>query len=92
MDHPWCDPYRGFCWPLYLEHTRSRAAPLSAFRECFPAKTERTFQEGMKLEAIDPEHQAQICLVTVAEVKGRTGRLFVVQNYRYSILMPTCLL
>jgi hypothetical protein len=27
-------------------------------------------REGMKLEAIDPEHQSLICVVSVAEVQG----------------------
>jgi hypothetical protein len=34
------------------------------------SNTQNISREGMKLEAIDPEHQSLICVVSVVEVQG----------------------
>jgi hypothetical protein len=47
----------------------TKAAPSKLFKCPFPAE-ENPFSVGMKLEAIDPEHPALICVVTVAEIQG----------------------
>ena len=70
---PWQDPNTktGFSWTKYLEATRSKIAPSKIFDETsrFPHSTNR-FKVGMKLEAIDPEHPALFCVVTVVSIKG----------------------
>ena len=70
---PWQDPNTktGFSWTKYLEATRSKIAPSKIFDEMsrFPHSTNR-FKVGMKLEAIDPEHPALFCVVTVVSIKG----------------------
>ena len=70
---PWQDTNTktGFSWTKYLEATRSKIAPSKIFEETarFPHSPNR-FKVGMKLEAIDPEHPALICVVTVVSVKG----------------------
>ena len=70
---PWHDPNTktGFSWAKYLEATRSKIAPSKIFDETsrFPHSTNR-FKVGMKLEAIDPEHPALFCVVTVVSIKG----------------------
>ena len=70
---PWQDPNTktGFSWTKYLEATRSKIAPSKIFEETarFPHSTNR-FKVGMKLEAIDPEHPALFCVVTVVCIKG----------------------
>ena len=71
---PWQDPNTktGFSWTKYLETTRSKIAPSKIFDEMsrFPHSTNR-FKVGMKLEAIDPEHPALFCVVTVVSIKGK---------------------
>ena len=47
----------------------TKAAPSKLFKCPFPVE-ENPFSVGMKLEAIDPEHPALICVVTVAEIQG----------------------
>lgn len=67
--HPWLDPIRGFSWSRYLECTNSRAAPTKLFHHAFP-KIPNHFRVGQKLEAIDPDHNALICVASVARVQG----------------------
>lgn len=49
--------------------TGSRPAWIKLFNNPFPAGV-NLFQVGHKLEAIDPEHQSNICAVTVVKIKG----------------------
>lgn len=72
--HAWLDQKRGFTWSRYLECTNSRAAPSKLFADPYPP-THNQFNVGMKLEAIDPDHPALICVVTVSEVQGYRLRL-----------------
>ena len=67
--HPWLDNQRGFSWSRYLECTNSRAAPPKFFSEVYPM-SENLFKIGQKLEAIDPEHPAVICVATIVQVQG----------------------
>ena len=75
---PWQDnnTKTGFSWTKYLEATHSKIAPSKIFEETarFPHSTNR-FKVGMKLEAIDPEHPALFCVVTVVSVRGYRIRL-----------------
>ncbi len=68
--HPWLDVDKGFSWSRYLECTNSRAAPSKLFHEAYPT-AKNTFRVGMKLEAIDPEHPALICVGSVVQVQGK---------------------
>ena len=82
---------RGFLWPAYLDWASAKAAPAHLFQPpleahgfqvplpchltphlhtCIPPH-----QVGMKLEAVDPEHQALLCVVGVVEVVGHRLRL-----------------
>ncbi len=67
--HPWLDASKGFSWSRYLECTNSRAAPSKLFHQAFPNGL-NTLRVGQKLEAIDPEHPALICVATIAQVQG----------------------
>ncbi|XP_014290533.1 lethal(3)malignant brain tumor-like protein 3 isoform X2 [Halyomorpha halys] len=58
-----------FRWNAYLNETKSSGAWVKLFNNPFPCRPNR-FKVGQRLEAIDPEHQSKICLVSVAEVKG----------------------
>ncbi|XP_073983678.1 lethal (3) malignant brain tumor isoform X3 [Rhodnius prolixus] len=58
-----------FPWATYLVETGSRPAWIKLFNNPFPAGV-NLFQVGHKLEAIDPEHQSNICAVTVVKIKG----------------------
>ena len=83
---PWHDPNTktGFSWAKYLEATRSKIAPSKIFDETtrFPNSTNR-FKVGMKLEAIDPEHPALFCVVTVVSIKGFVLNKFAVLSNIY---------
>jgi hypothetical protein len=70
--YPWHCARRGFLWPEYLEWATAKAAPDRLFPEPLVG---HGFVTGMKLEAIDPEHQALICVVSVVEVVGHRLRL-----------------
>lgn len=65
-----------FSWSEYLEKEKLTAAPTKLFKEhqAVPA-THNGFRVGMKLEALDPHHQAMVCVVTVVEVVGFRLRL-----------------
>ena len=52
-----------------MERRKAQAAPEKLFPGRFP-EAKNGFRPGMKLEAIDPEHQSLFCVMTVAEVKG----------------------
>ena len=70
--YPWHCSRKAFLWQAYLEWASAKAAP----DRLFPPPLEgHQFQPGMKLEAIDPEHQALICVVSVVEVVGHRLRL-----------------
>ncbi|CAH1401496.1 unnamed protein product [Nezara viridula] len=58
-----------FRWNAYLSETKSSGAWVKLFNNPFPSRPNR-FKVGQRLEAIDPEHQSNVCLVSVAEVKG----------------------
>ncbi|KAJ8682856.1 hypothetical protein QAD02_018648 [Eretmocerus hayati] len=72
--HPWQTGKLGFSWAKYLEHTKSKAAPVKLFKDPFPY-SRNNFKVGMKLEGIDPNHPAHYCVLTVAEVVGYRIRL-----------------
>ncbi|CAL4164717.1 unnamed protein product, partial [Meganyctiphanes norvegica] len=79
FQHPWQDVKSNFLWVKYLEHCgRSKgqalAAPLKLWPEPFPFGR-NLFRTGMKLEAIDPQHQSLFCVMTVAEAHGHRIRL-----------------
>ena len=59
-----------FSWGRYLDATNAKAAPTKLFSTGIPDRP-NPFRVGMKMEAIDPEHQAIFCCVTVAEIKGK---------------------
>ena len=59
----------GFSWGRYLDATNAKAAPTKLFSTGIPDRP-NPFRVGMKMEAIDPEHPALFCCVTVVETKG----------------------
>ncbi|XP_069080277.1 lethal(3)malignant brain tumor-like protein 3 [Pleurodeles waltl] len=63
-------------WVSYLEEEKMPAAPVKLFKEyqSFPL-SKNGFKVGMKMEALDPDHPALFCVVTVAEVHGYRMRL-----------------
>lgn len=75
----WCEDYgfnitppKGydkpkFKWSEYLKQQDSKPAPAELFR----TKTERKFQNGMKLEAVNPFTPSQICVATITKIAGR---------------------
>ncbi|XP_042233179.1 lethal(3)malignant brain tumor-like protein 3 [Homarus americanus] len=74
FQHPWQDGKNNFSWVKYLEHCGrakglTKAAPLKIWPEPFPFGR-NLFKPGMKLEAIDPNHQSLFCVMTVAEIIG----------------------
>ncbi len=70
----WYDSRKGFSWTRYLECMQAKAAPIRLFPQPpFPAQPPpkaARFACGMKLEAIDPEKPALMCVVTVVDVLG----------------------
>ncbi|XP_077018999.1 lethal(3)malignant brain tumor-like protein 3 isoform X2 [Tamandua tetradactyla] len=62
---------KAWCWTSYLEEEKAVAVPTKLFKECqsFPYN-KNGFRVGMRLEGVDPEHQAVYCTLTVAEVCG----------------------
>ncbi|KAK7079506.1 Present in Scm, l(3)mbt, and vertebrate SCML2, partial [Halocaridina rubra] len=77
--YPWQDGKNNFSWTKYLEYCGrskglAKAAPLKLWTEPFPF-ARNLFRPGMKLEAIDPCHQALFCVVTVSETVGFRLRL-----------------
>ena len=67
--HPWLDNVKGFSWTRYLECTNSRGAPAKLFNTPYPPGP-NLFKVGHRLEAIDSEHPALICVASVAQVQG----------------------
>lgn len=69
LTHPrgWTTTKEEFDWSEYLEATKSNAAPVSCFpqRESFK---ELGFAQAMKLEAVNPENQHQICAASVVRI------------------------
>lgn len=68
----WVNSLGEFLWPVYLQKccNKAKAAPVRLFKDPFPYG-KNGFKIGMKLEGIDPEHQAIISVLTVAQVKGK---------------------
>ncbi|XP_041977568.1 lethal(3)malignant brain tumor-like protein 3 isoform X2 [Aricia agestis] len=72
--YPWMCGKNGFSWMRYLDVCKAKAAPVKLFKDPFPY-SKNGFKLGMRLEAIDPEHPAMFCVVSVAEVQGYRMRL-----------------
>ncbi|XP_069700276.1 scm-like with four MBT domains protein 2 [Periplaneta americana] len=69
LTHPrgWTTSKEEFDWSEYLEVTKSVSAPIT----CFPHRksaTELGFSQGMKLEAVNPENQHQICAASISKI------------------------
>uniref|UniRef100_A0A7M5X7K3 Uncharacterized protein n=1 Tax=Clytia hemisphaerica TaxID=252671 RepID=A0A7M5X7K3_9CNID len=56
-----------FTWDGYLKYTKTEAVSDSFFPEL---KAPEDFMEGMKLEAVDPDHNSNICVATIRRVVG----------------------
>jgi hypothetical protein len=69
LTHPrgWTTCKEEFDWAEYLEVTKSNAAPTSCFPQRKSAK-ELGFAQAMKLEAVNPENQHQICAASVVRI------------------------
>lgn len=69
LTHPrgWTTSKEEFDWSEYLEVTKSHAAPASCFSHLGSAK-DLGFAQGMKLEAVNPENQHQICAASVMKI------------------------
>lgn len=72
--YPWMCGKNGFSWMRYLDICKAKAAPVKLFKDPFPY-SRNNFKVGMRMEAIDPEHPALFCVVSVAEVQGYRMRL-----------------
>ncbi|CAH2074757.1 unnamed protein product, partial [Iphiclides podalirius] len=72
--YPWMCGKSGFSWMRYLDTCKAKAAPVKLFKDPFPYGR-NGFKVGMRLEAIDPQHPALFCVVSVAEVQGYRLRL-----------------
>ncbi|XP_061383547.1 uncharacterized protein LOC116767345 isoform X2 [Danaus plexippus] len=72
--YPWMCGKNGFSWMRYLDVCKAKAAPVKLFKDPFPYN-KNGFKVGMRLEAVDPEHPALFCVVSVAEVQGYRMRL-----------------
>lgn len=72
--YPWMCGKNGFSWMRYLYVCKAKAAPVKLFKNPFPS-CRNGFRVGMRLEAIDPQHPALFCVVSVAEVQGYRLRL-----------------
>ncbi|XP_046679851.1 uncharacterized protein LOC124367224 isoform X4 [Homalodisca vitripennis] len=72
----WLNSSGEFMWSTYLQKccNKAKAAPVRLFKNPFP-DGKNGFKVGMKLEGIDPEHQAIISVLTVAQVRGYRIRL-----------------
>lgn len=68
---PWQTGKSGFSWSKYLEHCKAKAAPTKLFKDPFPY-SKNGFKVGMKMEGIDPEHPSYYCVLTVADVQGKS--------------------
>ena len=69
LTHPrgWTTSKEEFDWSEYLEVTKSHAAPASCFSHLGSAK-DLGFTQGMKLEAVNPENQHQICAASIMKI------------------------
>ncbi|KAL4706319.1 hypothetical protein ACJJTC_004928 [Scirpophaga incertulas] len=72
--YPWMCGKNGFSWMRYLDICKAKPAPVKLFKDPFPYNR-NGFKVGMRLEAIDPQHPALFCVVSVAEVQGYRMRL-----------------
>ncbi|XP_055837179.1 lethal(3)malignant brain tumor-like protein 3 [Episyrphus balteatus] len=62
-------PKRFFTWASHLTSSNAQQAPVDLFPNPYPCGA-NLFEVGMKLEAIDPEHNSLFCVCTVVEKKG----------------------
>uniref|UniRef100_A0A8C4N6G5 L3MBTL histone methyl-lysine binding protein 4 n=1 Tax=Eptatretus burgeri TaxID=7764 RepID=A0A8C4N6G5_EPTBU len=60
---------RAFCWESYLQACGGAAAPRHVFRH-FAMGPEGVFQPGMRLEALDRQNPALVCVATITDVLG----------------------
>jgi hypothetical protein len=69
LTHPrgWTTSNEEFDWSEYLEVTKSVAAPASYFCQQKSFK-DLGFAQGMKLEAVNPENQHQICAASIIRI------------------------
>lgn len=72
--YPWMCGKNGFSWMRYLDVCKAKAAPVKLFKNPFPYGR-NGFRVGMRMEAIDPQHPALFCVVTVSEIQGYRMRL-----------------
>ncbi|KAH9504144.1 Lethal(3)malignant brain tumor-like protein 3 [Bulinus truncatus] len=63
-----------FDWDQYLAETGAVGTPKRFFRDPFP-NNRNGFRLGMRLEGVDPKHQALYCVLSVAEIQGYRLRL-----------------
>ncbi|KDR22796.1 Scm-like with four MBT domains protein 2 [Zootermopsis nevadensis] len=69
LTHPrgWTTSKDEFDWSEYLKVTKSSAAPASCFPQQKSVK-DLGFTPGMKLEAVNPENQHQICAASIVRI------------------------
>jgi hypothetical protein len=69
LTHPrgWTTSKEEFDWSEYLEVTKSHAVPASSFSHLGCAK-DLGFAQEMKLEAVNPENQHQICAASIVKI------------------------
>jgi hypothetical protein len=69
LTHPrgWTTSKEEFDWSEYLKVTKSSAAPASCFPQQKSVK-DLGFAQGMKLEAVNPENQHQICAASIIRI------------------------
>nr|CAB3260179.1 lethal(3)malignant brain tumor-like protein 4 [Phallusia mammillata] len=86
-------PNPKFSWKAYMELNKAVPVPEQTFAAIhglspFP-KQPNPFQVGCFLEAVDPDHRSEICLMKVAQVQGYRLRLHFVGDYScYDIWAP----
>ncbi|KAM4748209.1 scm-like with four MBT domains protein 2 [Rhinophrynus dorsalis] len=61
-------PGQDFDWADYQKQCGAEAAPHTSFRN---TSNSRGFTKNMKLEAVNPNNPAEICVASVTKVKGR---------------------
>ena len=62
---------KAWCWTFYLEEERAMTVHTKLLKEYqFFPYNKNGFKVGIKLEGMNPEHQAMYCVFTVAEVCG----------------------
>ncbi|MEE6481646.1 hypothetical protein FKM82_012926 [Ascaphus truei] len=61
-------PGQDFDWADYQKQCGAEAAPHTCFRN---TSNSRGFKKNMKLEAVNPNNAAEICVASITKVKGR---------------------